>query len=101
MSAYLPLLLFLRMMRMRVQANAINRRLEEDADNDNDEHDDNIMQLMLLLAALIVRRNRHTIHIRSRNRKAFHQSLSPRLRRLRDRRIPRIALQNPGESSWR
>ena len=39
--------------------------------------------------------------VHSRNRKQFHKALSCALKRLRDRRIPRLALQDPHVSAWR
>jgi len=44
-------------------------------------------------------RTRKWVH--SRYRKAFYRSLGREPRRRRDRRIPRIALQDPHQSAWR
>ncbi len=46
-------------------------------------------------------RKREEARRHSRYRKDYYRRLSPYEKGLRDRRIPRIALQNPSESAWR
>jgi hypothetical protein len=46
-------------------------------------------------------RMNNPVFVHSRNRKRFHKALSRALKRLRDRRIPRVALQDPHVSAWR
>ena len=55
---------------------------------------------MALLIHWQERRNRPFL-VHSRNRKRFYKALSRAMRRLRDRRIPRFSLQDPGTSTWR
>lgn len=45
--------------------------------------------------------NRRKRFVPSRNRKRFYKTLSRRMRRLRDRRIPRACLHLPAASAWR
>ena len=54
---------------------------------------------VLLVALIEEDSNKEFIH--SRNRKKFHKTLCDKLKRLRQRRIPRIALPKYNESSWR
>jgi len=73
-----------------------NGKTYED-DDDGDDNDE--LEMMLLLAAVFTQQN-HPF-IQSRNRKIFHRLLTMEMRRLRDRRIPRVSLHDPSTSSWR
>jgi DDE superfamily endonuclease len=58
--------------------------------------------LLILLAVEIQRRKRGRDRFQhSRLKKIFYRQLSPLQRTLRDRRIPRSALQDPANSAWR
>ena len=70
--------------------------LERQRDNADD---DDFFEEIVLLFMIAQLQNEELIH--SRYRKFFHRSLSRAMRRLRDRRIPRISLHHPSESSWR
>ena len=63
----------------------------------DDDEDDDLSSFIILFAA-VFKSQQEFIH--SRYKKAFHKSLSQAMRRIRDRRIPRISLQQPGQSSW-
>lgn len=64
--------------------------------HDVPEEDDD---LLFLLKAFQHKRGEVFVH--SRYRKVFYRSLSSAAKRLRDKRIPRIALQDPSKSAWR
>ena len=59
------------------------------------------MQLTLLMMYWDELNSNKIIVQYSRNRKKFYKTLSKVNRRIRDRRIPRMSLQDPHESSWR
>ena len=91
---------------------------EEDSEDDDDEeyededekelfqhqdevdqsNDDYFLEFVFLIYAMIVVSKQRSIH--SRYRKAFHHMLPSTLRRIRDRRIPRVSLHHPRESAW-
>ena len=54
---------------------------------------------LAIIAIILRRRRRNRIH--SRYAKRFYLSLNAEERRRRDRRIPRVALVEPGKSAWR
>ena len=58
-----------------------------------------IILLLILKYQLVNMENERFVH--SRYRKTFHKRLNSLQRRLRQRRIPRVALQEPRKSAWR
>ena len=76
-------------------SNTISQRRPFDHVPEENENDD----CLFLLKALDYQKGEVFVH--SRYRKVFYRSLSAAAKRLRDSRIPRIALQDPSKSSWR
>ena len=58
-------------------------------------------QITLLVLSLENTNNVTTPYVQSRNRKKYYHMLSKEKKRNRDRRIPRMSLQDPYDSSWR
>ena len=79
-----------------VMSNTNDESFEQDNDDDDD---DELFELFFLIQATLMPQNQQYTH--SRNRKAFHNSLSTVEKQLRDRRIPRISLHDPSASAWR
>ena len=75
-------------------SNTISQRRPFDHVPEENENDD----CLFLLKALDYQKGEVFVH--SRYRKVFYRSLSAAAKRLRDSRIPRIALQDPSKSSW-
>ena len=46
-------------------------------------------------------RRNNPVFVHSRNKKRFYKALSRAMKRMRDRRIPRVSLQDPQASAWR
>ncbi len=96
MPVSLPLFMLLWLLAVRVKENWNILCIQY-----NNEDLDTCMQMMLVVARTIVWQNRSQLYVCSINRKLFYQSLSPRMRRLCERRMPRAALQDLSESAWR
>ena len=72
-----------------------NRCIRRPCNNNVSEDNDDFL---FLSQALKYKEGKPYIH--SRYRKVFYRGLSRASKRLRDRRIPRVALQDPSRSAW-
>lgn len=59
------------------------------------------MEMILLFNELKKEQEMEETFVHSRNKKAFYRLLTREAKKKRDKRIPRVALQDPQSSAWR